>query len=312
MPILRFVVPPEWNQKSLSAFLRGAHGLSGTTLRAARRAGEGLTMDGALIRTVDPVRAGSVVLVALPDEERSYRPYTGGLAATLLYEDDDLLILDKPAGMACHPSKGHPDDTLANYCAGLPGMAGRAFRPIGRLDRDTSGTVLCAKHAHSAYWLGFSAHRPQKIYLALLCGVPSEQEFTVDAPLSRDGDEEAHRRSVTPDGLSAVTHCRVLLQSKDYSLAALRLETGRTHQIRAHMAYLGCPLAGDVLYGGDTALIGRQALHCWRSAVQSPENRRIAAFAPLPVDFAGAARTAFGIEAFDAMPAVLEKGMVSW
>ena len=157
MPVLHFVVPPEWDQKPLSAFLRGAHQLSGTTLRAARRIEGGLTLDGAFIRTVDPVRAGATVAVYLPDSERGYRPYAGSLEAPVLYEDSDLLILNKPAGMPCHPSKGHPNDTLANLCAGLPAMAGRAFRPIGRLDRDTSGAVLCAKHPHSAAGWGFPA-----------------------------------------------------------------------------------------------------------------------------------------------------------
>lgn len=242
MPVLHFVVPPEWDQKPLSAFLRGAHQLSGTTLRAARRIEGGLTLDGAFIRTVDPVRAGATVAVYLPDSERGYRPYAGSLEAPVLYEDSDLLILNKPAGMPCHPSKGHPNDTLANLCAGLPAMAGTAFRPIGRLDRDTSGAVLCAKHPHSACWMGLPGHRPEKTYLALLCGAPGEDFVTIDAPLTRDGEGDDHRRLVRSGGLPAVTHCRILLRAERFSLAALRLETGRT--IRSGRIWHGSAAAG--------------------------------------------------------------------
>lgn len=311
MPVLRFVVPPEWDQKSLSAFLRGAHRLSGTTLRAARRIEGGLTLDGAFIRTIDPVRAGGTVAVCLPDSERGYRPYAGTLEAPVLYEDSDLLILNKPAGMPCHPSRGHPDDTLANLCAGLPEMAGRAFRPIGRLDRDTSGAVLCAKHPHSACWLGLPGHRSEKTYLALLCGAPGEDSVTIDAPLTRDGEGGDHRRLVRSDGLPAVTHCRVLLRAERFSLAALRLETGRTHQIRAHMAWLGCPLAGDALYGGDRGPIARQALHCWRMLLTGPAGQTVSALAPLPADFSAALSALFGSAALSVLD-TKEEGRKLW
>ena len=305
------MVPPEWDQKPLSAFLRGAHRLSGTTLRAARRIEGGLTLDGAFIRTIDPVRAGGTVAVCLPDSERGYRPYAGTLEAPVLYEDSDLLILNKPAGMPCHPSKGHPDDTLANLCAGLPEMAGRAFRPIGRLDRDTSGAVLCAKHPHSACWLGLPGHRPEKTYLALLCGAPGEDFVTIDAPLTRDGEGDDHRRLVRSGGLPAVTHCRILLRAERFSLAALRLETGRTHQIRAHMAWLGCPLAGDALYGGDCGSIARQALHCWRMLLTGPAGQTVSALAPLPADFSAALSALFGSAALSVLD-TKEEGRKLW
>lgn len=298
MPVLCFTVPQTWDQKRLAAFLRGAHSVSAATLRTARRLPGGLTMDGQPVRTVDLVRAGAQIALTLPDAERAqgYRPYTGTLDAPVLYQDADLLILDKPAGMPCHPSKGHPDDTLANCWAALPGMEGRAFRPVGRLDRDTSGAVLCALHPHSAYWFGLAGHHPSKTYLALLDGDPGREEFTVDLPLSRDGAGEDHRRLPDPGGLPAVTHCRILLRKNGRCLAALQLETGRTHQIRAHMAAIGCPLAGDALYGGSTQRIGRQALHCWRIAFTGPFGQRGEAVAPLPGDFRRAALAAFAEE----------------
>lgn len=312
MPVLRFVVPPEWDGRRLAAFLRGVHGVSAATLRTARRIPGGLTMDGTAIRTVDPVRAGAQVAMSLPDADReqSYRPYAGALAAPVLYRDDDLIVLDKPAGMPCHPSKGHPDDTLANCWAALPGMAGRAFRPVGRLDRNTSGAVLCACHPHSAYWFGLGGHRPDKTYLALLDGDPGRDAFTVDLPLTRDGVGEDHRRLPDPDGLPAVTHCRILRRANGYCLAVLRLETGRTHQIRAHMAAIGCPLAGDLLYGGSTELIGRQALHCWRIAFQGPFGGQGEAVSPLPEDFRRAALALFSDEC--SVWLAEKEGIVSW
>ena len=118
--------------------------------------------------------------------------------------------------------------------------------------------------------MGLPGHRPEKTYLALLCGAPGEDFVTIDAPLTRDGEGDDHRRLVRSGGLPAVTHCRILLRAERFSLAALRLETGRTHQIRAHMAWLGCPLAGDALYGGDCGPITRQALHCWRMFLTGP------------------------------------------
>lgn len=246
-------------------------------------------MDGAHIRTVDPVRAGAVIEVRLPDEQNSCGAEAA--AVSVLYEDDSLMVLDKPAKMVCHPTRGHPYGTLANACAALaPGMS---FRLIGRLDSDTSGAVLVAKNAHAAFAV---ADTVRKTYLALLCGAPAAQWGVVDAPMGREGDDTP-RRCVRPDGKRAVTHWRVLLEDATYSLAAVTIETGRTHQIRVHMAYLGCPLAGDALYGGEIGLLTRQGLHCYLLDVRHPmTHERISVTAPLPDDLQSALQARFGVE----------------
>ncbi len=281
MATLEFIVPDEWDGKKLDAFLRVAHHFSGTTIKRAKNLEGGLTMDGGHIRTVDPLRAGALVRVIIDAAQRSYPP--SAATAQTLYADGDLIIFNKPAGMPCHPSKGHPYDTLANVFAALPDTQGLYFRPVGRLDRNTSGAVLCAKHAHAAYRL-FGEGKPVKIYLALTTGRLPQPQGTVDAPICREA-EGSQRRCVRADGQNAVTHYKVLLESSALSLLALWLETGRTHQIRVHMAHLGCPLAGDALYSGDCAVLGRHALHCFVMTLSHPlSGEKISVLAELPTD----------------------------
>lgn len=266
MATLEFIVPTEWDGKRLDSFLRTVHHFSGTTIKRAKSTTGGLTMDGRHIRTVDPLHAGAVVRVVTDVACRSYLPSTA--VVETLYADDDLIIYNKPAGMPCHPSKGHPYDTLANVFAARPDTRGLYFRPVGRLDRDTSGAVLCAKHAHAAYRL-FGGDKPVKIYLALLTGPLPQPKGMVDAPIARE-TQGSQRRCVRADGQRAVTHYKTLLEGDGLSLLALWLETGRTHQIRVHMAHLGSPLAGDALYGGDCTTLARHALHCFIMALTHP------------------------------------------
>jgi 23S rRNA pseudouridine1911/1915/1917 synthase len=285
--VLRFVVPDGWDGRRLDAFLRLEQHMSGSSIRRARRQPGGLTMDGLHIRTVDPLRAGAVIEVRLPDETNPCP--ADPTQVPVLYEDDSFWVFNKPAGMVCHPAAGSPGGTLANVCAALaPDLT---CRLIGRLDRDTSGAVLVAKDAHAAYAV---AGRIQKCYLALLCGTPGERRGVIDAPIGREGEHPA-RRCVCTDGKRAITRWRVLLEDGDYSLAAVWIETGRTHQIRVHMAHIGRPLAGDALYGGDTSLMYRQALHCYALRFSHPMTRaRVSAAAPLPADLLGAITARFG------------------
>jgi 23S rRNA pseudouridine1911/1915/1917 synthase len=288
MTVLSFVVPDEWDGRRVGEFLRQAHGVSGTTLKMAKRIENGITQDGAQIRTVDPVRAGAVIRLSVDEKPRAYRPLD--LDVPVVYEDDDVLAFNKPAGLAVHPSLGHPCDTLANVFAARPSTAGLIYRPLGRLDRDTSGLVLVAKHAHAAY----AAAITQKRYLALLCGALPSAEGTIEAPIGRVG-EDTQRRCVRGDGQYAATRWHVLQSGGGLTLAELWLMTGRTHQIRVHMAHLGCPLAGDALYGGDLSLMQRQALHCATLSFRFPANGEERTLtAPLPDDFCAAIHTAFG------------------
>ncbi|MEG2119803.1 MAG: RluA family pseudouridine synthase, partial [Pseudoflavonifractor sp.] len=185
----------------------------------------------------------------------------------ILYEDEDLLVLDKPAGLPVYPARNQGSDTLGNYLAeyykkqGIPFV----FRAVNRLDRGTSGLMVVAKHAHCHECLKNQLHTGdfRRIYLAVLDGALPEETGVIDAPIGRAAGTILGR-TVSPDGDRAVTHYRVLSQKNGRSLVQLELETGRTHQIRVHTAHLGCPVTGDFLYGTEHPLLpGRTALHSW-------------------------------------------------
>lgn len=283
MTELCFVVPPEWDKKSLREFLQAAHGVSGTTLKRAKRIPLGITQNGEHCRTVDPVHAGAQIRIAVSENEHAYRPYA--LDVPVLFEDESMAAFDKPPGLPVHPSLGHPYDTLANVYAARAETAGCVFHPINRLDRDTSGIVLTAKNAHAAY----NTEITEKLYLAVLCGVPQKMSGTLDLPIGREG-EDTQRRTVRPDGQRAVTQYRILAAKNGFSLAVMRLLTGRTHQIRVHMAHIGCPLLGDTLYGEKSTLISRQALHCACLAWTHPMTKKcIETLSPVPEDMLNAA-----------------------
>lgn len=237
------------------------------------------------------------------------------LPLSIVYEDDELLLADKPAGMPTHPTHGHLDDTLANALAfraetrGIPFV----FRPANRLDRNTSGLVLAANDCITSGRL-FEAMRAGKIrktYIAVTCGVPSPAAGTVNAPIAR-ADAGTLMRVVDEDGSlggqEALTEYRTVRTSPDgkYALVVLHPLTGRTHQLRVHMAHLGCPLLGDFLYGEESPLIGRHALHAARLEFDHPaDGRHIVASSPLPDDFLRVCETLFPEE--DAAPDEDEK-----
>ncbi len=283
MAVLRFPVPPEWDGKPLGQLLRTVYGVSGTTLKRAKRIEDGITQDGVHIRTVDPVRAGAEIRVAVDAEKRVYQP--APVEVPVLFEDESFVAFEKPAGLVVHPSRGHPYDTLANVYAGRPETAGLVFRPLDRLDRDTTGIVLVAKNAHVAT----NTVLTKKRYAAILAGIPEQTEFVIDAPIGREG-EDTQRRCIRPDGQSARTRCHVISAKNGFSLAVFALETGRTHQIRVHAASIGCPLLGDPLYGTPSELIGRQALHCALLAFRHPmTGEELTLLSAVPDDFARAA-----------------------
>ncbi|MEQ8966337.1 MAG: RNA pseudouridine synthase [Azospirillaceae bacterium] len=221
------------------------------------------------------------------------------LRARVLYRDPNLLILDKPAGLSVDPGPATPDgETLA---ARLPALAfDRAYppEPAHRLDRDTSGCLVLARHARARRKLGrlFEAGRVAKAYLALVAGGPGADEGVIDRPLAkRSTAREGWRMVVDPAGRPARTRWRVLARGPAASLLLLEPETGRTHQLRAHLASLGCPILGDPVYGDSTkAVTGSQrlCLHALRIAVpyhDDPDRPTIGADAPVPADFRAAA-----------------------
>lgn len=260
---LSYAIPPEWQGRPVKDFLRRQLGLSARALAELKRLEGGLTLNGKPCRSVDLLPAGGVLELRLPAENVFYEAVAGPLS--ILYEDEDYLIVDKPPGMPIHPSPGHDRDSLLNRVAYYYGKTGQtpAFRPLYRLDRDTSGLVAVGKHR-----LAVSSAQQEKRYLAVCEGFLSGCG-TVDVPIGLEVGSKIKRCCGTEGAQPAVTHWRAIAQREGHTLLELRLETGRTHQIRVHMAFLGHPLAGDDLYGGSCTRIARQALHCGRLLLSS-------------------------------------------
>lgn len=201
-----------------------------------------------------PVSPGDVVTLLLDEPEPEYPGED--MALSILYEDEHLIAVDKPAGMLIHPSRNRDTGTLANGVIGYYQKKGFkcAFHPVTRLDRDTFGVVLIAKNSHIHGLLNeyHAQGRLQKTYEALVYGVPDPLEGTVDAPIARLPLPSLLRK-IDPDGKPSKTEYRVKQQWDGYSLVELRPITGRTHQLRLHCAYLGCPILGDPQYGSEAS-----------------------------------------------------------
>ena len=250
-------------------------GYSKTMLTRIKREG-GLSVNGHFHRNIDPVRENDEIVIDFPDKDAVLSP-NDKLTVAIAYEDEDVVILEKPDDILVHPATREFDDALGNFCAArYPGVP---FRPLGRLDRHTTGLCLIAKNKLTAVQLAYSV---KKEYIAIAQGNFTAREGLVDAPLLRVAGSTIMRK-VDPAGQPSRTRYQVIKQYQDHALLKLRLETGRTHQIRVHMAHLGHPLAGDSLYGGNTDRISRQALHCARLWFRL-NNREIDVSSPLPAD----------------------------
>ena len=281
MRILTYDVPASYEGVSVKSFLRGPCGLSARLLVRLKRTENGLTVDGKPIRVIDSLHAGDRLVVSLPDETPATLP--SDIDVPVLYEDEDLLVFDKPPGMPVHPCPGCPGGALSNAARHRQLQRGErwTFRPLYRLDRDTTGAVTVAKHAHAAALLNGAI---QKTYFAVCEGLLAESGV-IDLPIRLKAGHSVERET-GEGGQAAVTHYEPLSWGGGHTLLRLWLETGRTHQIRVHLSALGHPLAGDDLYGGGRSLIARQALHCGRICFDQPfSGRRIDVSSPLPEDF---------------------------
>ena len=254
--------------------------------QAARWAGDGLVeVDGRARPKAHRLRGGERLAWAPPPAPADGPPVAEDRPLTVRYEDDRLLVVAKPAGLVVHPGPGHPTGTLVNALLGREGTSlsaggGAADRPgiVHRLDKDTSGLLLVAKDdaTHLALARDLAAHRVERRYLALVQGRLPASEGTVDAPVGRH-PRDRKRMAVVPTGRPAVTHWRALETFPAVQLAEATLETGRTHQVRVHLASLRHPLAGDRTYGADPTLaarlgLARPFLHAWRLAFDHPED----------------------------------------
>ena len=245
-------------------------------LKKLKRIEGGITRDGKLIRSIDMVENGDEIVIHFDDD--SFLEPNPDLEVPVAYESDSLIVFNKPSGMPVHPSIKHQGDTLGNkFAAMFPDLT---FRAVNRLDRDTSGLCIVAKNAHAANLLH---GRCKKVYYAAVTGEIPESG-TINAPIARER-ESIIIRCVREDGQYAVTHYKRIGMGSKYSLAEIDLETGRTHQIRVHFAYIGHPLAGDDLYGGSRDNIARQALHCGQLTFAEPlTGEEVTVRAELPED----------------------------
>lgn len=240
----------------LSSFLRGEMKISSSLMNKLKW-GDSIQVNGTPQHTNYPVKPGDVITVALDEPMPEYPAEDGPL--TILYEDDHILVTDKPAGMLIHPSRAKNEGTLANFVAGYYRRTGQdsAFHPVTRLDRDTYGIVLLAKNAHVHRLLQETDIR--KTYHALVLGGPETDQGTIDAPIDRR-PLPSLLRYVSPQGKPAVTEYRVLTRGEKVCKLALRPVTGRTHQLRVHCAYMGFPILGDPQYGSEASQAYSDAL----------------------------------------------------
>jgi 23S rRNA pseudouridine1911/1915/1917 synthase len=259
-----------------------------------------VTVSGEVVKPAHRLRAGERIAGALPDAQpTALEPEALPLA--ILYQDADLVVIDKPAGLVVHPAPGHGGGTLVNallhHCRDLSGVGGE-LRPgiVHRLDKDTSGVLVAAKNdaAHRSLAAQFKAHSVLREYLALVRGAPRAASGIVEAPIGRHPTDRKRMSTRTRRGRAAVTHYRVEERLRGASLLRVRLETGRTHQVRVHLASIGLPVLGDPVYGGAHALgaelgLARQALHAAVLGFTHPSSRAALRFeSPLPADLARA------------------------
>ena len=272
----------------VNTLLRRHMGLSGTVLRRIKWLPDGITVDGVRVNVRCRVIKGQVLSARLSDPDTAVQPWPSQGPLDLVYEDEDLCVVNKAPGMLVHPSHGHWADTVGNYLMGhyLERREASGFHPVHRLDKGTSGLLVTAKHPHGQEKLKNQLHTGgfRRVYLAVCDGVPRPAQGAIDAPIGpAPGSRVA--QAVRPDGKPAHTHYRVLRELDGQALVELELDTGRTHQIRVHLAHIGHPLVGDFLYGTESPLIPCPALHSARVELTHPiTGERLALVCPLPED----------------------------
>jgi 23S rRNA pseudouridine1911/1915/1917 synthase len=280
-----FILPPGDQPVPIFSLLRRLK-FSLTLRRKLKRTPDAVRINGQPAAWQAVVCPGDTLTVAWP-EECTIVPLP--LPLVIRYEDEHLLVADKPAGLLVHPASGPPEPTLANavihhlLARGEPG----SFHPAHRLDRNTSGLILIAKNPYIQHLLFAAGGKAvERSYLALVAGHPHPPAAVIDAPIDRLPGSII-QRAVLPSGKAALTVYETIAAAGLHSLVRLRLLSGRTHQIRVHLAHIGHPILGDDLYGGSTALIGRPALHAAALSFPHPVGgEQITVTSPLPADMA--------------------------
>ena len=294
MEPIRLRASEESKNQRLDAFL--ASSLDGLTRSQATRlieSGE-VAVNGRAVSKSYKLAGGEDIAVTLPEPE-PVEAVPQDIPLDVVYEDADVIVVNKPSGMVVHPAPGHPDGTLVNallyHCAGTLSGIGGALRPgiVHRIDRDTSGLIIAAKNdrAHLALAAQLQDHTLARTYECIVVGKLREDRGTVDAPIARHPTDRK-RMAVVAGGREAVTHWEVIARYPGYTHVRCRLETGRTHQIRVHMAYIGHPILGDTVYGAKKEVPGLtgQCLHAVGLRFLHPRTHEVVELScPLPEEF---------------------------
>ena len=261
MRVIKYKIEKEGN---ILAFLK-SKAYSSRLISELRREENGIVLNGEKAKTTAEMNVGDSLIITLPDGESEIEGVD--LPLEVIYEDEDVLVVNKAPFTVCHPTRNHQGDTLANAVAFHLQRQGKkcTFRAINRLDRDTTGLVVIALNRYSA---GRLAGKIDKIYLALATG-EIKKDGTINMPIERV-DERKILRTVGENGQSAVTHYEVIKSTPEATLLKIKLETGRTHQIRVHFKAIGHPLVGDTMYGTADERIPRQCLHCTEVSFRHP------------------------------------------
>lgn len=296
---LMLTISPQDEGMLVRTVLERRLGISRKLMSRLKLTEQGITLNGRRVYTSEKVKSGDKLAIRM-EKEASDDIFPEPMELDILYEDDALLLVNKPAGIIVHPTHGHYTGTLANGVVHYWQQQGEQvrFRPIHRLDQDTSGVVAIAKnpYVHQQLSEQMQQGKVDKEYCAFVYQMPAPPSGTVNEPIDRD-PEQPHIRIVTASGYPSVTHYETIASfgNGGAALVRLKLETGRTHQIRVHMKHIGCPLIGDEMYGDppvDAAwaeraeqAAGRQALHARMLAFTHPgTGERMTFTAPLPAD----------------------------
>ncbi len=285
-------VSPAHAGKTIREFLTRDLGYSSNLLKRLKFSENGIRVDGQWVTVRHVLREGEVLSLAVEDRPEDVSPYLipSDLPLGILYEDAWITAVNKPPDMPAHPSQGHHLDTAANALAYRYRDRIYVFRPVNRLDRDTSGCMLTSNTKDASYkmYAAMTEGRIAKRYLAVLDGIPAERAGEIRSYMRRKPDSVIEREECSPDADGAklaVTRYRVLAESDGRSLVLCSPLTGRTHQLRVQFAGIGCPITGDSLYGTASPLIPRHALHSWQTTFPHPmTGEEMTVTAPLPAD----------------------------
>jgi len=289
--ILTYQIPETEQARSAKSFLK-MRGYSTRSLIELKKLPESILVNEQPVHINHPLQPGDILTIRIQEDKSSEKIVPVELPLDIVYEDEDLLVINKPAGMPIHPSMNHYENSLANALAFYFSAQGEdfVFRCINRLDKDTSGLTVVAKHFVSAGILSDmisdkSNSSFTREYLAIVRGSVQPPSGTINAPIGRKDGSILERQIDWEKGEQAVTHYRIIREKNGHSLVSLTLDTGRTHQIRVHMKYLSFPLIGDHLYHPDMEWISRQALHSHRLSFTHPiTGEKLDFISPLPED----------------------------